>query len=68
MPGETAIYHGGSISSIKNITGSFAYFSQDKSQASEYAKGNDGEVNGFALNESDIASETLKDKLGEISK
>ena len=57
MPGETAIYHGGSISSIKNITGSFAYFSQDKSQASEYAKGNDGEVNGFALNESDIASE-----------
>ena len=57
MPGEVAIYHGGSISSIKNITGSFAYFSQDQSQASEYAKGNDGEVKGFVLNESDIASE-----------
>ena len=57
MPGEVPIYHGGSISSIKNITGSFVYFSQDQSQASEYAKGNDGEVNGFVLNESDIASE-----------
>ena len=57
MPGEVAVYHGGSISSIKNITGSFVYFSQDQSQASEYAKGNDGEVKGFTLNESDIASE-----------
>ena len=57
MPGEVPIYHGGSISSIKNITGSFVYFSQDQSQASEYAKGNDGEVNGFVLNESDVASE-----------
>lgn len=56
LPGQTRIFHGGAIKSTKNIDG-FVYFSEDQAQASAYAEGNEGEVNSFMLEESDIATE-----------
>ena len=50
------VYHGGEVNSIKDING-FIYFSDDKAQAQEYAKGNYGDVKNFTLKESDIAPE-----------
>lgn len=56
MPGQTRIFHGGAIKSVRDING-FAYFSEDKGQADAYAKGNEGEVNSFMLEEASIATE-----------
>ena len=50
------VYHGGEVNSIKDING-FIYFSDDKAQAQEYAKGNYGDVKNFTLKESDIVPE-----------
>lgn len=55
-PGQTRIFHGGGIKSVRDIDG-FVYFSEDQNQAEAYAKGNEGEVNSFMLEESDIATE-----------
>ena len=57
MPGEVKIYHGGAIKSAKDIKGDFVYFSEEKTQADEYAKGNRGEVTDFVLNENNIVNE-----------
>ena len=56
MPGEVKIYHGGDIKSVKDIDG-FVYFSEDQKQAAAYAKGNQGEVSGFKIDETSIATE-----------
>ena len=56
MPGQTRIFHGGAIKSVRDING-FAYFSEDQGQADAYAKGNEGEVNSFMLEEASIATE-----------
>jgi len=58
MPGEIKMFHGGNIKSVKDING-FVYFSEDQKQAAEYAKGNEGDVNSFAIKESEIASEDV---------
>ena len=58
MPGEIKMFHGGDIKSVKDING-FVYFSEDQKQAAEYAKGNEGDVNSFAIKESEIASEDI---------
>lgn len=55
-PGQTRIFHGGKIKSVKDIDG-IVYFSEDQGQASAYAEGNQGAVNSFMLEESDIATE-----------
>ena len=52
------IYHGGDIKKIDDING-VVYFSEDKAQAAEYAKGNEGEVAEFKIKESDIVSEDV---------
>jgi len=57
-PGEIEIFHGGSIKSVKDIDG-VVYFSEDKLQAKEYAKGNEGNVAEFKIKESDIVSEDV---------
>jgi len=57
-PGEIKMFHGGNIKSVKDING-FVYFSEDQKQAAEYAKGNEGDVNSFAIKESEIASEDI---------
>ena len=56
MPGEVRIFHGGDIKSVKDIDG-FAYFSEDQKQAAAYAKGNQGEVSSFKIDETSIATE-----------
>ena len=56
MPGEIRIFHGGDIKSVKDIDG-FVYFSEDKKQAAAYAKGNQGEVSSFKIDEASIATE-----------
>ncbi len=56
MPGEIRIFHGGDIKSVKDIDG-FVYFSEDKKQAAAYAKGNQGEISSFKIDEASIATE-----------
>lgn len=56
MPGEVRVFHGGDIKSVKDIDG-FVYFSEDQKQAAAYAKGNQGEVSSFKINETSIATE-----------
>ena len=56
MPGEIRIFHGGDIKSVKDIAG-FVYFSEDKKQAAAYAKGNQGEISSFKIDEASIATE-----------
>ena len=56
MPGEVRVFHGGDIKSVKDIDG-FAYFSEDQKQAAAYAKGNQGEVSSFKIDETSIATE-----------
>ena len=56
MPGEIRIFHGGDVKSVKDIDG-FVYFSEDKKQAAAYAKGNQGEVSSFKIDEASIATE-----------
>jgi len=56
MPGEVRVFHGGDIKSVKDIDG-FVYFSEDQKQAAAYAKGNQGEVSGFKIDETFIATE-----------
>ena len=56
MPGQTRIFHGGEIKSVCDIDG-FVYFSEDQKQAGAYAKGNEGEVNSFMIEEASIATE-----------
>ena len=56
MPGEVRIFHGGDIKSVKDIDG-FVYFSEDQKQASAYAKGNQGDVSSFKIDETSIATE-----------
>ena len=56
MPGEVRIFHGGDIKSVKDIDG-FVYFSEDQKQASAYAKGNQGSVSSFKINETSLATE-----------
>ena len=56
MPGEVRIFHGGNIKSVKDIAG-FVYFSEDQKQASAYAKGNQGDVSSFKIDETSIATE-----------
>ena len=55
-PGEVRIFHGGDIKSVKDIDG-FVYFSEDQKQAAAYAKGNQGEVSSFKIDETSIATE-----------
>ena len=55
---EVEIFHGGSIKSVEDINDE-VYFSRNKSQAKEYAKGNDGKVVSFKIKESDIADEEI---------
>ena len=50
------IYHGGNIQKTGDIKG-IVYFSEDKAQAAEYAKGNYGEVKNFVIKAEDIVSE-----------
>lgn len=50
------VFHGGQINSIEDINEE-SYFSLEKSQAQEYAKGNEGKVKKFSIKKSDIASE-----------
>ena len=56
MPGEVRVFHGGDIKSVKDIDG-FVYFSEDQKQASAYAKGNQGEVSSFKIDETSLATE-----------
>ena len=56
MPGEVRVFHGGDIKSVKDIDG-FVYFSEDQKQAAAYAKGNQGEVSSFKIDETSIATE-----------
>ena len=56
MPGEVRIFHGGDIKSVKDING-FVYFSENQKQAEAYAKGNQGDVSSFKIDETSIATE-----------
>ena len=53
---EIEVFHGGAVKTVNDINGNI-YFSEDKAQASEYAKGSNGEVRSFKLNEADITTE-----------
>jgi len=50
------IYHGGNIQKTGDING-IVYFSEDKAQAAEYAKGNYGEVKNFVIKAENVVSE-----------
>ena len=66
--GPLEIYHGGAVKSKSDMKGNFIYFSTDKAQAKEYAKGNDGAVQKFVINEENVVDESavfeVIDKLG----
>ena len=56
-PGKTIeVFHGGEVKTVNDIDGNI-YFSEDKGQAEEYAKGNYGKVRSFKINENEIATE-----------
>ena len=50
------VYHGGNIQKTGDING-IVYFSEDKAQAAEYAKGNYGEVKNFVIKAENVVSE-----------
>ena len=50
------MFHGGEVKTVNDIDGNI-YFSEDKGQAEEYAKGNYGKVRSFKINENEIATE-----------
>jgi len=55
---EIMVFHGGNIESSKDYEEGFPiYVSPSRSQAREYAKGNEGRVNGYVLDKNKIASE-----------
>ena len=53
---EIEVFHGGAVKTVNDIDGA-VYFSESKEQAEEYAKGNNGKVQSFKINESEIATE-----------
>ena len=50
------VFHGGEVKTVNDIDGNI-YFSENKGQAEEYAKGNYGKVRSFKINENEIATE-----------
>jgi len=52
------VYHGGTIKEISDINRE-AYFSRDKEQAKEYARGNDGKVRKFLIDKNKIGDEEV---------
>jgi len=52
------IYHGGNVKNKSDMKGDFIYFSPDKSQAEEYTKNNNGEVQEFVIDENNIVDES----------
>ena len=53
---DIEVFHGGAVKTVNDIDG-IVYFSESKEQAEEYAKGNNGKVQSFKINESEIATE-----------
>ena len=50
------VFHGGEVKTVNDIDGNI-YFTENKKQAEEYAKGNYGKVRSFKINEDEIANE-----------
>ena len=53
---DIEVFHGGAVKTVNDIDGNI-YFSESKKQAEEYAKGSNGKVRSFKINEAEIATE-----------
>ena len=53
---DIEVFHGGAVKTVNDIDGNI-YFSESKKQAEEYAKGSNGKVQSFKINEAEIATE-----------
>ena len=53
---DIEVFHGGAVKTVNDIDGNI-YFSESKEQAEEYAKGSNGKVRSFKINEAEIATE-----------
>ena len=53
---DIEVFHGGAVKTVNDIDGNI-YFSESKEQAEEYAKGSNGKVQSFKINEDEIATE-----------